>query len=112
MFANQERATVTEFGADPRDGVFQRLTGRLWNTLQSKYTAPYLPADDDPNGRAFTGLHNPVQAFMGADFLAANYVQYNDGGFPMIDTGLIEGPYGDPARRIFADRLRRRGGLQ
>jgi hypothetical protein len=30
----------------------------------------------------------------------------------MIDTGLIEGPMGDPARRIFADRLRRRGGMQ
>lgn len=112
MFANQYRAGITEYGADPRDGVFQSLMGRLWNTVQSHYTAPYRPADDDPNGMVFTGLHTPVQAFMGADFLAGNPVQYANGAFPTIDTGLIEGPMGDPARKIFADRLRRRGGLQ
>jgi hypothetical protein len=112
MFANQRRAAITEFGADPRDSIFQLLMGRLWNTAQSKYTAPYRPADDDPNGMVFTGLHNPVQAFMGADFLAPNHIQYNNGGYPTIDTGLIEGPMGDPARKIFADRLRRRGSLQ
>lgn len=112
MFANQRAAVVSEFVDDPRDRQFQNLFGRLWNVVQSKYTAPYRPADDDPNGVVFTGLHQPVQAFMGADFLAANSIQYNDGGFPTIDTGLIEGPMGDPARRIFADRLRRRGGLQ
>jgi hypothetical protein len=112
MFANERRAAVTEFGADPRDGTFLALAGRLWNTVQAKYTAPYRPADDDPNGMVFTGLHTPVQAFMGADFLAANPVQYNNGAYPTIDTGLIEGPMGDPARRIFADRMRRRGGIQ
>jgi hypothetical protein len=107
-FANQRQAVVTEFADDPRDGLFASLFGRLWNTVQSRYTAPYLPADDDPNGNSFTGLAAPVQAFMGADFLAANHVTYTDGGYPTIDTGLIEGPMGDPARRIFADRLRRR----
>lgn len=112
MFANERRAVVTEYGDDPRDGVFQSLIGRLWNTVQSQYTAPYRPADDDPNGMSFTGLHKPVQAFMGADFLAGNPVQYANGAFPTIDTGLIEGPMGDPARKIFADRLRRRGGLK
>lgn len=112
MFANQRTGVVCEFVDDPRDAQFSNLFGRLWNTVQSKYTAPYRPADDDPNGGVFTGLHTPVQSFMGADFLAANPVQYNNGGYPTIDTGLIEGPMGDPARRIFADRLRRRGGLQ
>jgi hypothetical protein len=112
VFANQRQAVVSEFGDDPRDSQFQGLFGRLWNTVQSKYTAPYRPADDDPNGGVFTGLHTPVQAFMGADFLAANHVQYSNGAYPTIDTGLIEGPMGDPARRIFADRLRRRGGIQ
>ena len=111
MFANEYRSPVTEYGDDPRDGRFRSLFGRIWNTVQSCYTAPYRPADDDPNGGVFTGLHTPVQAFMGADFLAANPVQYNDGGYPTIDTGLIEGPMGDPARRIFADRLRRRGAM-
>jgi hypothetical protein len=112
MFANQRAAVVSEFGADPRDGQFQGLFGRLWNTVQSKYTAPYRPDDSNPNGGMFTGLAKPVQAFMGSDFLAANHVQYSNGAYPTIDTGLIEGPMGDPARRIFADRLRRRGGLQ
>ncbi|WP_367575280.1 hypothetical protein [Streptomyces griseoaurantiacus] len=111
MFANERRTVVTEYGGDPRDGRFQGLFGRLWNTVQSRYTAPYRPADDDPNGMVFTGLHQPVQAFMGADFLAANHVTYSDGAYPTIDTGLIEGPMGDPARKIFADRLRRRGAM-
>lgn len=111
MFANQYRAPVSEFGADPRDGATLSLIGRLWNTVQGHYTAGYRPADDDPT-TVFTGLHTPVQAFMGADFLAANHIQYNNGGFPTIDTGLIEGPMGDPARRIFAARMRRQGGLQ
>lgn len=108
MFANEYRAPVTEYGGDPRDGLFQSLIGRLWNTVQAKYTAPYRPDDSNPNGGVFTGLHTPVQAFMGANFLAANPMQYNDGGYPTIDTGLIEGPMGDPARRIFAERLQRR----
>lgn len=112
VFANQRRAVVTEYGDDPSNGRFLSLMGRLWNSAQSAYTAPYRPADDDPNGMVFTGVHTAVQAFSGSDFLAANPVQYNNGGFPTIDTGLIEGPMGDPARRIFADRLRRRGGLQ
>jgi hypothetical protein len=111
MFANERRTAITEYGADPRDGVTLGLIGRLWNTLQGHYTAGYRPADDDPS-TVFTGLHAPVQSFMGADFLAGNPVQYANGGYPTIDTGLIEGPMGDPARRIFADRLRRRGGLQ
>jgi hypothetical protein len=112
VFANERKTPVTEYGPDPSNTRFLGLFGRLWNTAQSHYTAPYRPADDDPNGGVFTGLHRPVQAFMGADFLAANHVQYVNGAYPTIDTGLIEGPMGDPARRIFADRLRRRGGLQ
>jgi hypothetical protein len=111
MFANGQRRAIVDYGADPRDRYSSSLFSTIWNTVQSKFTAPYRPADDDPS-TVFTGLHTPVQAFMGADFLAANPVQYNNGQYPMIDTGLIEGPMGDPARRIFADRLRRRGGMQ
>lgn len=110
-YVNEYRTGITEHGPDPRARFAAALFGRLWNTVQSKYTAPYRPADDDPS-TVFTGYHKPVQAFMGADFLAANHVQYSNGAYPMIDTGLIEGPMGDPARRIFADRLRRRGGMQ
>lgn len=108
--ANTYRRPIVEYGADPRDGITAGLIGRLWNTLQGAYTAPYRPDDNNPQGGIFTGTHAPVQAFMGADFLAANSVQYTNGAFPMIDTGLIEGPMGDPARRIFAERLARRKG--
>jgi hypothetical protein len=111
MFANGQRRAIVDYGADPRDGYSASLFSTIWNTVQSKFTAPYRPADDDPS-TVFTGLHAPVQAFMGANFLAANHVQYANGQYPTIDTGLIEGPMGDPARRIFADRLRRRGGMQ
>lgn len=112
MFANEQPRAVVDYGADPRERFASSLFSMLWTTVQSRWTAPYRPADDNPNGGTFTGLHQPVQAFMGADFLAANPVQYTNGGYPMIDTGLIEGPMGDPARRIFADRLRRRKGSQ
>lgn len=112
MFANARTRAITDYEGDP---TFRRRAGSLftflWRTAQSRHTAPYLPADDDPS-RVFTGYHAPVQAFTGSAFLAPNPVQYSDGGYPTIDTGLIEGPMGDPARRIFAERLaRRKGGL-
>jgi hypothetical protein len=110
MFANQRTRAVTDFEGDP---TFRSRAGSLftflWRTAQSAYTAPYRPADDDPSA-VFTGYHAPVQAFTGSAFLAANRVTYSDGGYPTIDTGLIEGPMGDPARRIFAERLARRKG--
>jgi hypothetical protein len=109
-YANQRKAVVADFGADPNDSVTTGLMGRIWNTLQGKYTAPYRPDDNNPQGGIYTGLHTPVQAFMGSNQLGANPVQYNNGAFPTIDTGLIEGPMGDPARRIFAQRLARRKG--
>lgn len=110
MAANEYRTGITEYGPDPADRFARSLIGRLWNTAQGKYTQHYRPADDDPNGMVFTGLHEPVQAFMGANFHAANHVTYANGAYPTIDTGLIEGPMGDPARRIFAERLARRKG--
>lgn len=108
MWANERPRVVVDYDADPNDRYASSLLSTLWRTVQSRFTAPYLPADDDPS-RTFTGYVANTQGFMGAAFLAGNPVQYTDGGYPTIDTGLIEGPMGDPARRIFADRLRRRG---
>jgi hypothetical protein len=111
MWANRRTRAITDFEGDP---TFRRRAGSLftflWRTAQSSYTAPYRPADDNPNGGVFYGTTAPVQAFTGSAFLAANRVTYSDGGYPTIDTGLIEGPMGDPARRIFAERLARRKG--
>ncbi|MBK3534567.1 hypothetical protein JHN48_34425, partial [Streptomyces sp. MBT72] len=76
MFANGERRAIVDYGADPRERFAGTLFATLWSTVQGKLTAPYRPADDNPNGGTFNGLHAPVQAFMGADFLAANPVQY------------------------------------
>jgi hypothetical protein len=111
MFINQRTRAITDFEGDPTfAGRAGSLFTTLWRTAQSCYTAPYRPADDDPNGGVFTGTTAAVQAFTGSAFLAANPVTYSDGGYPAIDTGLIEGPMGDPARRIFAARLARRRG--
>jgi hypothetical protein len=111
MFANRRVRAIEDFEGDP---TFRYRAGSLftflWRTAQSVYTAPYRSADDNPNGGVFYGTTAPVQAFTGSAFLAANHVQYSDGGYPTIDTGLIEGPMGDPARRIFAERLARRKG--
>jgi hypothetical protein len=111
MWANRRTRAIEEFEGDPSfRGRAGSLFTFLWRTAQSAYTAPYRPADDNPNGGTFTGYHAPVQAFTGSAFLAPNPVQYSDGGYPTIDTGLIEGPMGDPARKIFAERLARRRG--
>jgi hypothetical protein len=38
-------------------------------------------------------------------------IPYRPGGSATIDSGLVEGPLGDPARRIFAQRLARRSSM-
>lgn len=108
MAANAYRAAVTEYGEDPNGQRPGRgLLADVWTRLQGFRTHPYGPADKDPS-TTFNGVGPAVQNFQGmGDLLAVGAVPYRNGGSATLASGLVEGPLGDPARRIFATRLRR-----
>jgi hypothetical protein len=112
-FANQYTAPTAEFGADPADRRAGGLLRELWSRVQGARTHPYGPEKGDPS-TTWNGYAQPPQAFHGLQQpLGGSGTPYRPGGFATIDTGLVEGPLGDPARRIFAQRLARRtpGGM-
>ena len=111
-FANQYSAPVAEFGPDPRERVAGGLFAEIWARVQGLRTHPYAPADKDPS-TTFNGYAQAPQNFQ-VQIPLGSGIPYRDGGSATIDSGLVEGPMGDPARRIFAQRLARRtaiGGL-
>lgn len=112
-FVNEYRCPISEFGADPRERQARGLLHDLWTRLQGARTHPYGPEKSDPSTTFNGAIADGPQQFAG--FAApAGGVPYRPGGAATIDTGLVEGPLGDPARRIFAQRLARRqsiGGL-
>jgi hypothetical protein len=114
MYANQRTVPVAEFGADPHERTARSLFGEIWARVQGLRTVPYGAADKDPS-TTWNGYAAPPQEFTGLGSSLGGATPYRNGNFPTIDTGLVEGPLGDPARRIFAQRLARRtamgGGL-
>lgn len=106
MFANEQYRQVVDFGGDPGGETRVRgLFADLWARVQGAFVAPVVGMHGDPSV-SFTGYGPQVQHFDGMGGGAP--VLQRDGGAAGIDSGVVEGPYGDPARRIFADRLRRR----
>jgi hypothetical protein len=106
-FANQYTAPTAEFGADPRDRWAGTLLHDVWTRLQGARTHPYGPEKGDPS-TTWNGYAGDPQAFRGLQAPLGSGTPYRPGGFATIDSGLVEGPLGDPARRIFAQRLARR----
>lgn len=111
MFANQYTAPVAEFGADPRERQGRGLLAEIWSRLQGFRTHPYGPMQGKDPSITFNGVAPAPQQFKGLTAPPGNGPAYRNGANPMIDTGLVEGPMGDPARRIFAQRLARRQSL-
>ncbi|MEV4557787.1 hypothetical protein AB0K51_12395 [Kitasatospora sp. NPDC049285] len=109
MFANQYVAPVSEFGEDPNGRSTARgLLTEIWTRVQGFRTHPYGPADKDPS-ITFNGYAIAPQDFRGlGNQLGPGTVPYRNGGYATIASGLVEGPLGDPSRRIFAQRLARR----
>lgn len=108
-FANEYRAPVAEFGADPRDRLAGGILRDIWTRLQGARTHPYGPAQGKDPSITFNGVAEAPQGFRGLQAPLGSGTPYT--GTPMLDTGLVEGPLGDPARRIFAQRLARRSSL-
>jgi hypothetical protein len=110
-FANEYTAPVAEFGPDPRARLAAGLLTSIWTRLQGARTHPYGPMKGKDPSITFNGVAEPPQGFRGFSAPLGSGTPYRNGSSPQLDTGLVEGPLGDPARRIFAQRLARRNSV-
>lgn len=109
MAANSYLAAVTEYGEDPNGRATARgLLGEIWARVQGFRTHPYGPAQGKDPSITFNGYGPAPQDFRGMNSINAGGIPYRDGGYATIASGLVEGPLGDPSRRLFAQRLARR----
>jgi hypothetical protein len=106
MFANSRREAVTNFGVGPDARQGLGLLRDLWSRVQGARTHAYGLERSDP-AWTFNGVGPAAQNFRGLSAPGGGGVPYRNGGSPTIASGLIEGPMGDPARRILAQRLKR-----
>lgn len=106
-FVNEQPRTIVDYGRDPAESTVRRLVRDTLERAQGFLVAPWVGSDYDPS-RVFYGYGPELQNFRGAASRATSNVTYRAAAAD-ISSGLVEGPLGDPARRIFADRLRRRG---
>lgn len=104
--SNQVTTTVVEYGVERRNpaaGIVRDAITRLHGFL-----VPVLHGADGMDETTFHGYADTVQSFKGAASPAGNAITYRDGGSGEISDALVSGPMGDPARKVFAARLRRR----
>jgi hypothetical protein len=106
MFANARTRTITEFEQDSNNPS-RGLIREAWLRLHGFLVPVYAGGDVDPGGQFF-GDGPALQNFVGAANPASTTVVYRNGDVPTIAQAIADGPETDPARRIFADRLRRR----
>lgn len=102
---NAVRQVVVDFVGDPF-GARTALAFGGWDTRakQGTLSQAIVGEHGDPTISFGGVIAQPVQHFTGA---AGNRLQYRDGE-NTIDKNLSDEALMDPARRIFADRLRRR----
>lgn len=111
MFANEGRQSVPTFGVGPDARQGLGLVRDLWQRVQGARTHAYGIEKSDP-GITFNGtIAESPQHFRGLSAPAGGGVPYRNGGSATIASGLVEGPMGDPARRIFAQRLKRQSNV-
>lgn len=106
---NAYTAPVQEFGPDQLGvgllrGLFRDVLARVQGRAGTSY---YGGSDADPE-RTLGGYAPSPQSFHGAANPAATTVVTNNGAYPSIASGIVEGPMSDPVRRIFAARTGRR----
>jgi hypothetical protein len=113
VFANQVVRPVSDFGEGPDSRQGRSLFQEIWTRVQGLRTHAYGPEKSDPS-ITFNGYAHSPQDFTGLGAPLGGAIPYRNGGNATLASGLVEGPLGDPARRIFAQRLRRQtsvGGL-
>jgi hypothetical protein len=110
MFANQFQQAVTQFGVGPDARQGLGLVRDLWSRVQGARTHPYGLEKSDPS-TTWNGYAQAPQEFSGLNQPLGGGLPYRNGGSATISSGLVEGPMGDPARRIFAARLKRQSAI-
>lgn len=110
MFGNQFLQAVSQFGVGPDARQGLGLFREIWTRVQGARTHPYTPEKSDPSV-TWNGYAQPPQNFKGLNAPLGGAVPFRNGGSATIASGLVEGPMGDPARRIFAQRLKRQNSI-
>lgn len=104
-FANQVTRVVTDFLPDPNNPS-RDIAADMTLRVQGQLVAPMVGGDLDP-GLQFFGYSEALQDFKGLAVGTPTSSVMRDGAADLSDA-VTANPMGDPARRIFADRLRRR----
>jgi len=110
VFANQIVQAISNFGVGPDARQGLGIVRDIWTRVQGFRTHPYGPEKSDPS-ITWNGYAQSPQDFTGFNMPMSGGVPYRDGDYATITSGLVEGPMGDPARRIFAQRLKRQGAI-
>ncbi|NUP79754.1 MAG: hypothetical protein HOV96_19635 [Nonomuraea sp.] len=107
-FANSYTAPVQEFGEDQLGaGMFRSIFRDIWARVQGRAGQAYYGGFEGSPENTLGGYGNSPQSFIGVAGRGRSDSITTNGAYPTIASGIVEGPMGDPVRRIFADRLRR-----
>lgn len=109
--ANARARVVVDYGPDPADRYARGLLADTLARVMGRLVHGYGADDFNPSTTYHGQDDRRLQNFAGAAHGGATSVVTRDGGHADMSSGIAEGPMGDPARRIFADRLRRRTAL-
>jgi len=105
--ANARRRTVVDYGPDPADAHARGLFLDTVERVQGLLVPAVVGANGSPETSFLGTLTRAVQNFAGAGNPGATTVVYRNGGNATIHDAIVDGPQGDPARAVFAARLRR-----
>jgi hypothetical protein len=103
---NARTHPVTDYDPDPRNPGAQLLHD-VWLRLHGWLVPAVVGGDTDPELQ-FHGYGPQMQDFVGLANPSANSSVTRNGEYADVSSAVTAGPMGDPVRRIFADRLRRR----
>lgn len=108
-FANRLLQIVLDFGRDPNNEPIRGLMNYQVADAQGASATVYRPSSLNP-GYEWTGYVDdpPLQNFVHYSGTQGNAPIYRTGAFPQTDSAIVSGPLGNPARRVFAEQLRRR----
>lgn len=106
MAVNAFRRTVIDYGEDPNNPA--RSIGRDLALRLGAFLVPVVGGGDTDPEQQFHGVGPKLQDFDGAANQVGNRILYTNGGNAEISSAVTSGVTGDPVRRMFADRLRRR----
>lgn len=108
-FANRLLSIVLDFGRDPNNEPIRSLMDYQVADAQGAFATVYGPSALNP-GYNWEGYVDdpPLQNFVHYSGTQGNAPVYRTGAYAQTDSAIVSGPLGNPARRVFAEQLRRR----